>query len=795
MEGISEHGIAAKVIPFDLDAPFLLFPVRHHSPACSYHLLRAIELYSPDTVLIEGPENANELIPVLNDERTVLPAAFYYYYKDKKKYITDDAEDYKCYYPFLYSSPEYNALKAAAARGIPARFIDLPYSEILINTTKSKGLLKNDKQSYADDSRLVRGQFYKRLCEKTGIRSFEEFWEKYFEIEGLYKPTEEFVRAMHTYCALTRSGTKREELAADATLIREQHMAYNITEAMKTYKKTLIVTGGFHSLGLYELLQRGNVKPVKLHSVPAGCTGCFPAAYSYEAADALHGYASGMSFPFFYDSIFKLLCEQQAPEGAYNSVTLDMLSRCAKECKSKELPVAISDVTAALSLMQGLAPMRNVHECGFYELYDGVTSCFIKGERSVSNSIPLDILKRIATGDGVGHIGDTAHTPPLIADFEEKCEAFKLKYHSAVPQEKDIARFKSPRELEISRFLHRMDYLDTGFAQRLKGADLHSGRDKSRVHELWSYRRSPQVDSSLIDHTADGFTIEEACANIAAGRLRAERRCEGAAKTAVDCFLCGIELPEVSSSINRVLSGDGDLLSIGKGLYYFDMLYNLSRLYGYDSSASFSYLESCFDRLSDSLTELINVPDEQAGECIDILKRLYGLCDTLFSDRRDTLYAALCEMSQARDKNPAVLGAVMGLMYAFESKNQYIAEDAMRGYLGGSVEVKKQGAKYLRGLFSTARDIVFADNDFLRMTDKLIVSMGHEDFMEILPSMRLAFSGFTPQEIHRAAGAVASMYGTGGDSLLYKKAIDEGLFGFGSRLDKELAACLERKKQ
>ena len=31
MEGISEHGIAAEIIPFDLDAPFLLFPVRQAS--------------------------------------------------------------------------------------------------------------------------------------------------------------------------------------------------------------------------------------------------------------------------------------------------------------------------------------------------------------------------------------------------------------------------------------------------------------------------------------------------------------------------------------------------------------------------------------------------------------------------------------------------------------------------------------------------------------------------------------------------------------------------------------------
>ena len=35
------------------------------------------------------------------------------------------------------------------------------------------------------------------LCEKTGLRDFEELWEKYFEIQGLTEPTEDFVRSRH----------------------------------------------------------------------------------------------------------------------------------------------------------------------------------------------------------------------------------------------------------------------------------------------------------------------------------------------------------------------------------------------------------------------------------------------------------------------------------------------------------------------------------------------------------------------------------------------------------------------
>ena len=61
-------------------------------------------------------------------------------------------------------------------------------------------------------------------------------------------------------------------------------------------------SGGFHSSGLRKLIRSGNVKAPKLHSIPHDQRGAYPAAYSYEAADALHGYASGMEYPFFYDS-------------------------------------------------------------------------------------------------------------------------------------------------------------------------------------------------------------------------------------------------------------------------------------------------------------------------------------------------------------------------------------------------------------------------------------------------------------------------------------------------------------
>ena len=114
------------------------------------------------------------------------------------------------------------------------------------------------------------------------------------------------------------------------------------------------------------------------------------------------------------------------------------------------------------------------------------------------------------------------------------------------------------------------------------------------------------------------------------------------------------------------------------------------------------------------------------------------------------------------------------------------AEQALRGYLCGSPEVVKQGAEYLKGLFSAARDIMFGENDFLRMTDELITGMEHDDFIAVLPQLRLAFGYFTPQETAGTAKAVAKLHSAVAADIHYGKVIDERLYAFGKRLDNDI---------
>ncbi|MDE6849073.1 MAG: hypothetical protein K2J44_06970 [Ruminococcus sp.] len=792
MEKILGNSKIAEMIPFDLSERLLLFPVRHHSPVCSYQLVRTINEYKPDIILIEGPENANNLIPVLTDENTKLPSAVYYYYKDSKKLVSESAEDYKCYYPFLYSSPEYNAMKQAKTLGIPAEFIDLPYCDILINTSEQKGLRKNtEKHSYADDSHLTQSKLYEKICEETNVRSFEEFWEKYFEIAGIFLTPEKFVKQLHTYCIITRFETSEDEMKTDGTLARESHMSQRITEAMQKYEKVLVVTGGFHSLGIYKLISGGKIKSPKLRKIPENLHGCYPMAYSYESADALHGYASGMSFPYFYDTVINKLLESDSPENAYNNLTLDLLVQTAKKTNKKDIPVSIADITSAKTLMDGLSALRGSRECGMYELFDGVTSTFIKGEKTVSSSLPLDILRQLATGRGIGFIGDKTHVPPLITDFEEQSKKFRLKIKDVMPNDIEVPLFTTQKGMELSRFLHRMEFLETDFAVMIKGPDLHNNKGRSRVREEWRYKRTPNVDASLIDHTTDGFTIEEACSTMAVKKLHDKMRCSSVAQVAVDCFLMGITLKKTELDlIDEILTSDGDFFSVGKGLGCFEMLYSLQELYGFTDISSLDYIRQCFEKLIISLPSMANVAPERADELISILKSMYSITGNILTSELPVFEQALITMTQSAEKEPSVYGAVSGLLYAGDSSRRTDAETAMRGYLMGSTEIKKKGAEFLKGLFGTARDIILSDDSFLQMTDKLITEMEYDDFLEILPSMKLAFSYFTPSEIQDTAKSVAEFHSVEKKDILSTQAVDENLFVFGEELDREICKII-----
>ena len=92
--------------------------VRHHGPGSARSVRRALETIEPSIVLVEGPPDADAMLPLLIHAGMVPPVALLIYRPEKPR---DSV-----YYPFAAFSPEWQALQYALERGIPARFMDLP---------------------------------------------------------------------------------------------------------------------------------------------------------------------------------------------------------------------------------------------------------------------------------------------------------------------------------------------------------------------------------------------------------------------------------------------------------------------------------------------------------------------------------------------------------------------------------------------------------------------------------------------------------------------------------------------
>lgn len=780
---------------YNVEHSVLYFPVRHHSPACSFHLEKAAEDYKPDLILIEGPENAGNLISVLLHEDTKPPLALYYAYRDRAGLVTEKKGDYKCYYPFLDCSPELTALRQAKDNGIPARFIDLSYGEILIGTASGKGIRREgNKQTYNDDYLLSRSRYLALLCEKTGLRDFEELWEKYFEIQGLTEATADFVRQMLTYCILSRKNTPEEELEEDGTILRERYMAKQIAEASKTYKKILVVTGGFHSYGLWELLskeQDGTYaftgKPVKLHKEADGQQEVYPMAYSMEAADALNGYASGMQSPGFYQRVWKNLKERESAAGAYEDAVLHFLASSGRQARRKEESVSSYDEICAFSMARGLAALRGKREPGLYELKDSARSSFVKGELNLSTDGALRVLKELVTGTQVGRLCKDAARPPLLSDFEEQCRSFGLKLHSTLEQTVTLEIFKKEKHLRMSRFFYQAEFLDCSFAKRKKGADLVKRQDQNRIREIWTYKWSEQVTAALIDASISGGTCEEAARSLLKSRFGESTGCREAAELLVKGFLMGLseEQAEMSVHLAEVLAADGDFFSLTKGFSHMLMLLELQDLYQVRDALHLDQVtEQCFQKIIQLLPSMGQVGEERQQECMESLRLLYQAAGrNNANERKPVLMEALKGLLGRGSVNPGVEGTVLGLLYGYEGGFGRQITETARGYIQGSGEILSKSAAFLRGLFFTARDFVFVSGEFLNLIDELLGRLSGEEFLRLLPELRMAFGYFTPLETDRIAGRAAALHGRKKRDLLTGRRVSPEEFAYGEALD------------
>lgn len=793
MEGILRESDLAKIErrfarSFDFGEQVVYYPVRHHSPACALHLQRTIAEYRPDQILIEGPSDSLSLLPYIADAASEPPFCIYYSYDDKEGKVSDEKEKYRAYYPFLAYSPELVAIREADKRGIPVRFIDLPYSLRLINKVESTPA--EFQFFYNEDKEYEVNSYTAMLARRGGCRSFSEFWESRFELEAMHTDTLSFVRNVFCLGYFMRLATPESSFSLKEDRQREIYMAAEIRKHLSSCRRILVVTGAFHVAGITDALLAEEKQ--SLVSCAKDSVACYLMPYTFKEADSKSGYAAGMPFPAFYQSVWEKMQKNNADP--FGATLLEYIIKTAHFAR-KTQTVSLPDEINALNMARSLAVLRGKKTAGVYELLDGVKTAFIKGDMHATSTFEFDFLLRLLSGMGAGKIIVGDCIPPVVKEFRALCAQYRLKTSTVERQEVTLDIIKNPAHYRKSRFLHQLLFLETGFSILQSGPDYVNQRNRNLVRESWVCRYSTRVETRLIDLSVYGSTLSQVCASLIEKTFKDCMTAAELGKLLLSVQVMGVEgfYQQYEDTIRQVIENEKNFVNLCKLLSSLRYLVHIQRLMDGAVNPIIPELgKKVFSEAVYLIPLVKQATEEEEQEICEQMRNLYS-----FSLEEDswwdveTFTRAVAEVLKDTFCNSRFYGLCLAIYYKERRMEQQTFGDRITVYLESSMAQPEQAASFICGLFLVARDILFTDSRMLEAMERVIGNADNEVFLLILPNLRYAFTNFLPLELNRLGRIVAENHHVAECRLSGSLTASQEEIAEAMRLDNRAAEALE----
>ena len=750
----------------------IVFPVRHHSPACAWQLRRLLAECTPSAVLVEGPRSFTSLLPHLAHAEARMPLAIYTY--AVRRGSEDEPEQRRAaYYPFCDYSPELVALRDAASRGIPARFIDLDFAEQCGLSDEEDA---DEGQSLLDERHYSRSRFLQALAQQLGCRDHEELWEHLFELPASGLSLTEFVAQVATYCQLSRLDTDEAQMRADGTLQREAEMAWHIRDALSQRTPgtgpVLAVVGGFHAVVLPELVAAAKVRP-SLSRKNIAEEECALIRYSFDRLDRLNGYASGMTSPAWHQSLWEQMLRHDRIDAAASprvrrTAALGVLTDIAVELRSRHnLPLPMPALGAAYEQALRLAQLRRRSAPAREDVQDAVISCFVKGDADADGALVMAVTRRVLGGIAVGNVPPGASTPPLVKDFRYRVQRQRLKIDDTQRRRAVLDLYRRPAHRLTSRLLHGLSLLGVPFAVRMAGPDFVLGVGLDRLQEHWEYAYSAAIEAALVEASVYGVSVALAVANRFAAkvdRMQAEglggNAREGAALMTQACVL-GLHdrLPRLVGLLRGAIGADAGFDSVAAAVASLGLLWESREpLEARDVPDLLPLLAAAYERAIYLGRELRGAQCEAKAVVQALLQLRELLASSAGASLDASLYWAMLDHLKIAHESALIRGAAFGLCYSAGRADEAELGRALHGNLSG-LAGPDAAVAFLRGLLETAREAAWQQQELLKVLDGVLQHWDEGEFVTCLPELRLAFAVMTPKETDRIACAVAQMHG------------------------------------
>lgn len=783
-------------------------PVRHHSPACSYALRQLITQIKPTHILIEAPASFSEKLEELLNNKTEPPIAILcqtdlqvdeVVFQKNEEYSEEYKEDDKAnspshqitrsvFYPFCSYSPEWQAMQLAKQYNAKIQFIDLPWAEQVtqeFTSLQSKSLLS--------ETYLKHSQYITQLAKKLHCRDHDEVWEHLFELRNFtdLADWQTFFEDTFIWCAMARLDYDSSSLEAEGSSQREQHMLTAIGRLKKSTPdaKIVVVTGGFHTLALFEglwqnkllLPKRTDITRFNRQQKSGDRDRTWLIRYSFDRLDALNGYTAGMNSPAYYQKSWQsmLAYEQnsnqpQTTQCYRKTQLIDFLSIITDKLRKKQnCSDAIGFIPLKSAIEQAclLAELRGHYGPGRYDLLDGIQSAFIKGSIHDVRSDFWQIVYRSLSGNQLGQIPNDIASPPLVNEVYSTLKKYRFKLDDTLPKTTHIDIYRNPEHRQRSRFLHLLAFLDVGFANRLDGPNYQYGTRLTIMFEDWQYLWTPMVEARLIELSEQGTQLEQ----IAIQKLQQSieqltedgmaQSCLCAVKGVIQAALMGLQtyFSQLLVKLSSFLEVDSNLLSLvdcGHRLLYLWQGRDFLALNV--SSTLLALLAKVLKQAFFLLDTLKQSDTEQQQENLKTLLLFRNLINNL-PDKLDVkklkqdFYLNLHRLQPLLSEAPLIRGAIDSIAYLDSqiSQSEFDHKIKMAFELGSQYE---QASSYFMGIMQCAPELIIHSSQLLTSLDELLANWKQDQFIEILPDLRLAFTQLTPKQNAIIAEKISKKY-------------------------------------
>jgi hypothetical protein len=708
---------------YALDAAVIFFPVRHHSPAAARLLRQLIHDRQPAAILIEGPSDFNDRLDELFLPHA-LPIAIYSYIH------TSDDRRRGAFYPFCIYSPEWQALQTAHELDIPVKFIDLPWAD----RTTDRAV----ENAYSDEP-FKRGDYIATLCQKLGVEDFDALWDVLFEIDPDLT-IEQYLERCHQFCWHMRASNSMIE---QSDLDREAFMLAQIKQTRnRTPGQILVVTGGFHSAALYTGLDEDLPEIPPLEPPTIVNQGIALTPYSYDRLDNLTGYQSGMPNPGFYHAVWKYRAEAAQP------VAPTLLQQIVQALRQKQQIASTADLIAVQTLAQGLADLRGHAEIWRSDLIDGVIGGLIKEDLAMGSRHPfLEAIYQVFRGDDRGRLAPGTPLPPLVQDLHQQLHRLDL-FPTSGKRSVDFNLTPGlPTDRPASALFHALRILEIQGIQRTGGTDFTTRSDLTKIDERWEIHWTPNFDSSSIEAAIYGATVAEATIAKLQERAQAiERDAEQAALLLLDAALAGVDAVADTfyTALITLINQESNFLALARSLHHILYLHRYDEVLGTQKQSHIAQiLAAAFQRglwLLDSLG-VSTGEDDRLLKGIGKLMEAYERSGPLLTYHRSAFVQVLDRISQDAQQLPILRGGAIGALWLLGETSMERILSTLRYY----AQPEKLG-DFLTGIFHLARETTQREPELVLSIDAVMLGYSDDEFLEALPSLRLAFAYFTSRE-------------------------------------------------